>query len=128
METRLLCLYPTVPTLLVWWRCWCKVQTHTHTHRAVTPPERHVLCLHHHDYACTQCMHMSDDCIRLLWLMPISVCLRCSINVLSWLQQFLSLFVEEDGSLPFHSSAILPQFKSEDQSVTIFFPEDVSLQ
>lgn len=55
-------------------------------------------------------------------------CLHCSINILSWLQQFLCLFVGEDWSLPFHNRVILLQFKSEDQSVTIFSPEDVSLQ
>lgn len=83
---------------------------------------------------CTVCvttmtMHARDECT---WAMttPISICLHCFINVLSWSRQLLSLFVEEDGSLPFHSGVILLQFKSADsiKSVTIFSAEDDSLQ
>lgn len=75
-------------------------------------------------------VYMSNHCVWLPGLTPISICLHCPINVLSWSQQFLSLFVGEDGSLPFHSSVILLQFRSADsiKSVTIFSPEDVSLQ
>lgn len=48
-------------------------RAHTRTH-SCSSPQRHTHCsFHHHDRACTQCIHTGSECIELLRLTPIEI-------------------------------------------------------
>lgn len=92
-----------------WWSC---LYVHTQMSSSQNTTTKCTVC-HQHYHA--WCVHMSNDCIWLIGLMPISLCLHCPSNVLSWSQQLLSLFVGEDGS--FHFIAVSSFFNLKVQIV-----------